>query len=300
MNSELDDTDPAPRPANATVQVKSCCVAGVVNIAALAIGFSASALPMQSPSAVTKPAIGNEGLQPRRIAQNPAGAFTVADISGTSGQSIPLSVSIADPSASRLGLLMFRGLPGQLKFTKGFRTGDTWLISLSELENAQLTVPGDFQGSFNMDVILVLGEGRQRHTRKISVNITSKVNAQTTDTAVQTPDVVREPAAVKNDHPPQTAVSPAVEKSLLDRAAQFLKNGDVAAARLLYERLAADGSALGALSMAKTYDPEVLSELDVVGMKPDVAMARRWYERAAALGNPTAATRLRALASSGR
>ena len=87
---------------------------------------------------------------------------------------------------------------------------------------------------------------------------------------------------------------------MLERAARLVKTGDVGAARLIYEHLAASGSAPGALSMAKTYDPEILFGLEVVGMKPDVALARRWYGRAAELGDEAAANRLKAFASSGR
>ena len=87
---------------------------------------------------------------------------------------------------------------------------------------------------------------------------------------------------------------------MLERAARLIKTGDVGAARLIYEHLAASESALGALSMAKTYDPEILFGLEVVGMKPDVALARRWYGHAAELGDEGAANRLKAFASSGR
>jgi TPR repeat protein len=86
---------------------------------------------------------------------------------------------------------------------------------------------------------------------------------------------------------------------MLDQAMALLQNGDVASARLLYEHLAKKGSALGALSLAKTYDADVLLGLGVVGMRPDRAEARRWYERAAELGSPEARQRLETLAAGG-
>jgi len=84
---------------------------------------------------------------------------------------------------------------------------------------------------------------------------------------------------------------------LLKRGADYLAQGDIAAARLLLGRAAAARDPRAALSLGATYDPTVLRQLHVVGFKPDVAQARVWYEKAAAYGSDEAAARLAALPS---
>jgi hypothetical protein len=67
----------------------------------------------------------------------------------------------------------------------------------------------------------------------------------------------------------------------LDRGEEKLKRGDLAAARLYFERVALAGDRRGALGMARTYDPAVLAGLPVLGPGADADAARQWYQRAA-------------------
>jgi TPR repeat protein len=82
----------------------------------------------------------------------------------------------------------------------------------------------------------------------------------------------------------------------------MLQQGDVAAARLLYERAAAAGSGQGATSAGKTYDPNFLATIHAQGLKGDVARAIEWYRTASALfGDKEAVQRLKVLtAQTGR
>lgn len=74
-----------------------------------------------------------------------------------------------------------------------------------------------------------------------------------------------------------------------------LQQGDVASARLFYERAADAGDARAALLLGGTYDFALLEQLGVRGMRGDVAQAASWYRRARDLGEPGAETRLQAL-----
>lgn len=65
---------------------------------------------------------------------------------------------------------------------------------------------------------------------------------------------------------------------------QRLEEGNVTAARSFFERAALAGLARSALALADTYDPEELTKLKVIGLKPDVEAARKWYEKAYELG----------------
>jgi TPR repeat protein len=90
------------------------------------------------------------------------------------------------------------------------------------------------------------------------------------------------------------------DRSMLARADRLLREGDVAAARLLLAHLAQKGIAEGALAMARSYDPDVLVTLRVAGLEPDPAQARDWYRRAEQLGSTQATARLSTLNIGGR
>jgi hypothetical protein len=80
---------------------------------------------------------------------------------------------------------------------------------------------------------------------------------------------------------PSSKLSPEEIAAHLARGEQRLKAGELAAARLYFERVALAGDARGALGMARTYDPAVLAVLPILGPQADPAAARMWYERAA-------------------
>jgi TPR repeat protein len=71
--------------------------------------------------------------------------------------------------------------------------------------------------------------------------------------------------------------------------------GDVIAARLLYIRAAAEGSAAAATGTGKTYDPLCLAEIGAMGLRPDPKIAAIWYRKAIALDDPEAPTLLQRL-----
>ncbi len=66
---------------------------------------------------------------------------------------------------------------------------------------------------------------------------------------------------------------------MLKRGDDFIKSGDLSTARLLLRRAAEAGEGNAALTLAGTFDPNVLKAL---GFRDagDIAMARLWYERA--------------------
>jgi TPR repeat protein len=84
---------------------------------------------------------------------------------------------------------------------------------------------------------------------------------------------------------------------LQSRALDMLALGDISAARLLYRRAAALGSAQAATALGRTYDPAYLAATKATGIQPDSDAAAAWYSRGAALGDPEAANRLASLGS---
>jgi TPR repeat protein len=79
---------------------------------------------------------------------------------------------------------------------------------------------------------------------------------------------------------------------LLRRGDASLALGDVSAARLLYERVAAGGDGRGATGAGKTYDPVFLLAIGARGIQGDPVAAANWYRRAIELGDQTAVQRL--------
>jgi hypothetical protein len=95
-------------------------------------------------------------------------------------------------------------------------------------------------------------------------------------------------------------IDPSEVAAALKRASALIASKDIAAARLVLQRVANDGDAQAAVTLAETYDPAILERLSVYGMAPDIAMARQWYETAARLGSTEASQRLAVLASTNR
>lgn len=238
----------------------------------------------------------NDPLPGVRIVQNAALGVEVEDLTGAPGEALPMKISIPPDALASSGLVMIRGVPEALTFAPGFRTGSTWMVSLKELDALKLMVPDDFQGEFTIEVIFVIGTSNGRESRTASVTITPTAAAAPEPQPEVGPTAVDIAPAITGAVAEPPEPSPEAE-AMLERAASLLSNGDVAAARLLYEHMASKGSSLAALSMARTYDPAILPSLGVIGMRPDEAEARRWYERAASLGSKPAALRLEGLAA---
>ena len=88
---------------------------------------------------------------------------------------------------------------------------------------------------------------------------------------------------------------PAEIAALVTRGDDFLKAGDIASARLFYERAADAGDGAAALRLGATFDPGVLARAGIRGIPGDPAQASSWYRRARDLGQAAAAERLKGL-----
>ncbi|MGH7090634.1 MAG: hypothetical protein ACREFQ_17200, partial [Stellaceae bacterium] len=86
--------------------------------------------------------------------------------------------------------------------------------------------------------------------------------------------------AVQHSAAPPADPRSAAGDDFLARGEHSLKTGDVAAARLYYERAANLGNALGAFMVGATFDPTFLVQLGVRGFEGDVKTASAWFGRA--------------------
>ena len=111
----------------------------------------------------------------------------------------------------------------------------------------------------------------------------------------------REPAAAASQTTAPDFVTRQIDRdelaAMLRRAGDFIKSGDLSSARLLLRRAAEAGSEEAALTLAGTFDPNVLAARGFQDGAADIGLARLWYERAAQFGSSEAPRLLRQLAN---
>ncbi len=120
----------------------------------------------------------------------------------------------------------------------------------------------------------------------------------------------RAPAPAKPETPPPPALQqqplqqpeiPAREQQELQaRVAVMIRQGDIAGARVILARLDRAGNRQATLTLAETYDPALLAQWNVRGIKPDPAKAAELYQRAIDGGVNAARARLNALTGTAR
>ena len=109
------------------------------------------------------------------------------------------------------------------------------------------------------------------------------------------PAPVAPPALAETATQPTAAVDSALTAAYLERGDQMMAIKDISAARKFYEFAAHGRNASAVAKLARTYDPDVLHSLGVVGLQPDVAKAIALYREAAALGDADAQERAHVL-----
>jgi hypothetical protein len=120
-----------------------------------------------------------------------------------------------------------------------------------------------------------------------------KAEATVQKTDIPAPPPVETPKVEAAPPPPAPAALSAEEtRRLLARAANMVQQGDIASARLVLDRLARFGDARAAFALAETFDPRMLAQWNVRGIKPDATRAKTYYSQAAKAGIGEARDRL--------
>ncbi len=226
----------------------------------------------------------------------------VQNMTATPGKPRPLTLKAPAEGAAGVRFVMVRGAPESVSFTAGFRVRGTWLIAAKDLARTQLVTPARLDTGFSLEFIFFKASGAApvgRSLLKVKLDTArapdttqASHGGQTLTAVSRIDDLDFAPLPRKK----LVVFNPAQEAEMLKRGERYMQLGDVASARLLYEDLAAHGSAKGALAMGKSYDPAVLKEIFVAGtMAPDAKAARLWYRRAQDMGEASAAKYLTAL-----
>jgi hypothetical protein len=233
------------------------------------------------------------------------------------GAETPLPILIGpQETIPKNSFLRLRGLPAAASLTEGHAIAlGSWAIPLAALPTLKISLPIGLSGTADVTISLMSVEGTVLAETHSSLVIAAAALILPEKVATDPPS--RNVAALGSAAPAATAQSPLpaarIQRptapapttrqllpedrervmALLGRGNDQLAHGNVAAARLYFQRAADAGLAQAALARASTYDPDELARLRVVGMQPDLDLARRWYERARELGSPEAERRLK-------
>jgi hypothetical protein len=140
--------------------------------------------------------------------------------------------------------------------------------------------------SFNLDAIKSAEDALTRRVDTLEMAV-SHMREQS---------VAQQPKAVAAPLPAASARLSSEEiAELLARGDALFRTGDVASARLFYERAASGGDGRSALRLGATFDPALLDRDPLRGVRGDLAEAHIWYQRARDLGEAEAERRLKSL-----
>src|SRR5579864_4937869 len=208
----------------------------------------------------------------------PSSRLIAEDQRAIANEPMPLEVSV--DNAVQNASLRLAGLAAGSRLSAGLQVSDSsWQLPLDRLKNVYLYAPADFVGVMNSALDLLGPDERLIDRREVRFEWLAKKESRPQPGGSVWPD---NPA-------PVPSMSDDAASGLMRRGQDFLSAGDIAAARILFGRLAKAGIADGAFALAQTYDPRYLAEHKVLGVVGDAAKARAFYQRAMQLGSADAA-----------
>ncbi len=216
---------------------------------------------------------------PSRTAPPPSGGRTFRQlmVGAVSAQQVDaaarLAISATDAGAN--ASVVLTGLtPGATLSAGRPMPPNSWRLSVDELNGIAVTPPRGFAGVMEINVELHLADGNVADRKSLRLEWLSR------NATARTPSRQHDAAEIAQ---------------MVTKGAELIRNGDIAAARLMYQRAAEAGDPSAAFALAETYDPHVLAQS---GIAPDIALAQTWYTRARDLGSTLAPDRLDRLARS--
>jgi hypothetical protein len=192
----------------------------------------------------------------------------------------PLSLGISIESATGHESLMLAGLALGTRLSAGVPVSEaSWQLTSRDLNDVYVYAPKNFVGVMNTAIGLLSANQRLIESRAARLEWIAKSDTSPSAKQIE-PETLNAPSA---------QLMNAEDAALMERGRDLLKSGDVASARLLFQRLANAGMADAALILAATYDPRYLVQHNLIGVAGDETKARGWYQRASELGSTEAA-----------
>jgi len=232
---------------------------------------------------------------------------------------MPIQVGPID-AIPRNSFVRIRGVPPAALLSEGHSIAPgSWAVPLSVLPNLRISIPVGVSGKSDITIALVQIDGTVLAEARASLVVAAAeliapaqpaAPRERSVASVGNPPSPLEAAPPPSPRPPMPAASAPVAKEpppltedqkralgFIVRGRAQAQQGNIAAARLFFQRAADAELAEGAFALAGTYDPAELAAMGVAGVQPDIALARRWYEKARDLGAREAEERLRRLSS---
>lgn len=271
------------------------------HIAVLTMSVAASVLASGAhASVVGSLSAGFEVFPPRRplmLVQNQKqiAELKVGDVDGAPGRPIPLNIQVLN-AASTDELFIMTGIPEGFTLDPGGYLGKFWAVNSKVMPALTLTAPQNYSGSFTVSIV------RRRDGAPSTASASFKVTIRNPVAAVPAPAPAVAAATATVPPSPQPERPKAVRKANPNEAAYMARGkalfdaGDISAARAVFENLALQGSAAGAMALGETYDPLALRARMVKGLEADIEKARMWYLKAEELGGLDARKLLNELA----
>jgi len=187
----------------------------------------------------------------------------------------PARIAVSAPGANANVSVVIAGLAPGSAMSAGAPAGpNAWRLPSANLGDAAVTPPRGFVGIMNLTLELRLADDTVLDRTAVQLEWTPSSNPPSPQLPLRQIDATEIALLLKN-------------------GSELMGNGDIVAARLMFERAAEAGDARAAFALAETYDPSVLEKLGTKGaIKPDIAMAQRWYAKAKDLGSTAAPERL--------
>jgi hypothetical protein len=195
----------------------------------------------------------------RTFRQLTVGPVTVQQVD----EAARLTISAGDAEGN--AAVVVSGLaPGSMLSAGRAVAPNTWRVSVEDLPGMSVTPPRAFVGSMDLNMELRLADNSVADRKSLQLEwlgrgIAARLQPRQHDAA----EIAQ----------------------MVKKGAELMANGDVAAARLMYQRAAEAGEATAAFALAESYDPLVLAK---GGIPPDVGLAQAWYAKARELGSAQA------------
>jgi hypothetical protein len=217
-------------------------------------------------------------------------------VEAASQAAFPIRVTPVN-AVPRNSFVRVRGLPSTAALSEGYSiTPSAWAVSLAALPELKIVLPPGTTGRSEIVVTLVSIDRSVLAESKSILAVSSADPRSVTARGAEppgAPSIVRlgiGDGAKPSGHPRQTVTQPTTPQDreravrLVTKGDEQLAVGNIATARLFYERAADAGLAEAAMALAGTFDAEELARLGVHSVQPDPKLARHWYQRAQQLG----------------
>jgi hypothetical protein len=192
---------------------------------------------------------------------------------------LPATLKAQAASKTAYTFWMIKGIPEDFTLSAGFRTRNTWLVSIEDIGDLKIEIPQGVEGALNIDVYLYRGKNISPDRSTVHIPISSSAGRLATATdATATPSTVEQNAPEQHHFEP--TMSKEEEEALFAQGETQLKDGNIVFARLMFEELVSRGNVRGLYALARTYDPAVLQELGAVGIEGDAKKAKELYRKA--------------------